>query len=184
MTNICRVIEWNKGVEHWQLKKNKWSEVKAVSHVRLCDPIDYTVHGFLQARILAFPFPGDFPNPVIEPRRLRIVDGFFTSWATRDAQRKENPPQIIKTKESGITRFKTSEKQNNFPMGFISWSEILVPMPECWWLICTLAKCWFMANWGSVCNCKIYNNGLVQEISQRKVESIDVHWLFLLHHWL
>ena len=37
----------------------------------LCDPIDYTVHGILQVRILewvAFPFSGDLPNPGIEPR--------------------------------------------------------------------------------------------------------------------
>ena len=37
----------------------------------LCDPMDYTVHGTLQARILewvAFPSPGDLPNPGIEPR--------------------------------------------------------------------------------------------------------------------
>ena len=37
----------------------------------LCDPIDYTVHGILQARILewvAFPSPRDLPNPGIEPR--------------------------------------------------------------------------------------------------------------------
>ena len=37
----------------------------------LCDPIDYTVHGIFQARILewvAFPSPGDLPNPGIEPR--------------------------------------------------------------------------------------------------------------------
>ena len=37
----------------------------------LCDPMDYTVHGILQARILewvAFPSPGDLPNPGIEPR--------------------------------------------------------------------------------------------------------------------
>ena len=33
--------------------------------------MDYTVHGILQARILewvAFPSPGDLPNPGIEPR--------------------------------------------------------------------------------------------------------------------
>ena len=33
--------------------------------------MDYTVHGILQARILewiAFPYPGDLPNPGIEPR--------------------------------------------------------------------------------------------------------------------
>ena len=37
----------------------------------LCDPMDYTVHGILQARIMewiAFPYPGDLPNPGIEPR--------------------------------------------------------------------------------------------------------------------
>ena len=36
------------------------------SCLTLCDPIDYTVHGILQARILewvAFPSPGDLPNP-------------------------------------------------------------------------------------------------------------------------
>ena len=37
----------------------------------LCDPVGYTVHGILQVRILewvAFPSPGDLPNPGIEPR--------------------------------------------------------------------------------------------------------------------
>ena len=30
----------------------KWSEIKLLSPVRLCDPRDYSVHGILQARIL------------------------------------------------------------------------------------------------------------------------------------
>ena len=37
----------------------------------LCDPMDFTVHGILQTRILewvAFPFSGDLPNAGIEPR--------------------------------------------------------------------------------------------------------------------
>ena len=37
----------------------------------LCEPMDYTVHGILQARILewvTFPFSRDLPNPGIEPR--------------------------------------------------------------------------------------------------------------------
>ena len=37
----------------------------------LCDPMDYTVHGILQVRILewvAFPLSGDLPKPRIEPR--------------------------------------------------------------------------------------------------------------------
>ena len=37
----------------------------------LCNPMDYTVHGILQARILGgqpFLSPGDLPNPGIKPR--------------------------------------------------------------------------------------------------------------------
>ena len=48
------------------------SEVKvAQSCPTLCDPMDYTVHGILQARILewvAFPFSRGSSNPGIEPR--------------------------------------------------------------------------------------------------------------------
>ena len=43
----------------------------------LCNPVNYTVHGIFQARILewgAFPetSPGDLPNPGIEPRSLAL----------------------------------------------------------------------------------------------------------------
>ena len=44
------------------------SEVKvkvAQSCPTLCNPMDYTAHGILQARI---PSPGELPNPGIEPR--------------------------------------------------------------------------------------------------------------------
>ena len=41
----------------------------AVSCPTLCDPMDYTVHGLLHARILKpFLSPGNLPNPGIEPR--------------------------------------------------------------------------------------------------------------------
>ena len=47
------------------------SEVKVTkSYLTLCNPIDYTVHGILQARILewvAYPLPENLPNPGIEP---------------------------------------------------------------------------------------------------------------------
>ena len=39
--------------------------------VTLCDPMDYTAHGILQARMLewvAFPFSRGSPNPGIKPR--------------------------------------------------------------------------------------------------------------------
>ena len=47
----------------------------AQSCLALCDPVDYTVHGILQSRILkSVPFPslGDLPNPGIEPRSPKL----------------------------------------------------------------------------------------------------------------
>ena len=55
----------------------------------LCDPMGYTVHGILQARILewvAFPFSGGLPQPMNWTQVSRIAGGFFTSRATREAQ--------------------------------------------------------------------------------------------------
>ena len=47
-----------------------------ISCPTLCDPMDYTIHGMLQARIL-FPSPGDLPNPGIKPRSPTFqVDSF------------------------------------------------------------------------------------------------------------
>ena len=63
---------------------------KSLSHVRLfCDLMDYTVQGILQARILegvAFPFSRGSFQPRDRTQVSRIADGFFTSWATREAQ--------------------------------------------------------------------------------------------------
>ena len=43
----------------------------ALSCLTHCDPMDYTVHGIPQARILEWGtslFPEDLPNPEVEPR--------------------------------------------------------------------------------------------------------------------
>ena len=55
--------------------KGQW-----LCHVRLCDPMDYTVHGILQARILewvASLSPEDLPNPGIEPRSPAMQADFL-----------------------------------------------------------------------------------------------------------
>ena len=68
------------------------SEVKvkvAQSCPTLWDPVDYTVHGILQARILewvAFPFSRESSQPRDQTQVSSIAGGFFTSWATREAQ--------------------------------------------------------------------------------------------------
>ena len=65
------------------------SDVKvAQSCLTLCDPMDYTVHGILQARILelvAFPFSRGFSQPRDRTQVSRIAGRLFTSWATREA---------------------------------------------------------------------------------------------------
>ena len=46
----------------------------------LCDPMDYTVHGILQARILewvAFPSPGYLLNPGTKPRSPALQVDFL-----------------------------------------------------------------------------------------------------------
>ena len=66
-----------------------WSEVKVA---QLCptlrDPVDYIVHGILQARILgwvAFPFFRGSSQCRDWTQVSHIAGGFFTSWATREA---------------------------------------------------------------------------------------------------
>ena len=53
------------------------------------DPMDYTVHGILQARILewvAVPFSNGLSQPRDRTQVSHIAVRFFTSWATRKAQ--------------------------------------------------------------------------------------------------
>ena len=54
----------------------------------LCDPMDYTVHRILQARILewvALPFSRESSQPRVRIQVSCIAGGFFTSCATREA---------------------------------------------------------------------------------------------------
>ena len=54
----------------------------------VCDPMDYTVHRILQARILewvTFPFCRGSSQPRDRTQVSRIAGGFFTNWAIREA---------------------------------------------------------------------------------------------------
>ena len=66
-----------------RVSKVKWSEVKVVQPCpALCNPMDYTVHGILQARILeriAFSFSRGSSQPRGRTQVSRIADGFFTA---------------------------------------------------------------------------------------------------------
>ena len=64
----------------------------------LWDPIDYTVHGILQARILewvAFPFSRGSSKPRDRTQVSYIAGGFFTRWATREALSFQRDMQIL-----------------------------------------------------------------------------------------
>ena len=54
----------------------------------ICEPMDYTVHGILRARILewvVFPFSRGSSQPRDRSQVSYIASGFFTSCATRGA---------------------------------------------------------------------------------------------------
>ena len=58
------------------------------SCLSLCNPMDYTVHGTLHARVLewrAFPFSIGSSQPRDQTRVSWLAGRFFTSWATREA---------------------------------------------------------------------------------------------------
>ena len=60
----------------------------------LCNPMDYTVHGILQARILewaAFPSPEDLPNPRIKPRFPAFQADSLPSEPPGKPFKKKNP---------------------------------------------------------------------------------------------
>ena len=69
--------------------KMKWNEVKVIQLCpTLCNPMDYTVHGIIQIRILeqvTLPFPSGSSQLRGRTQVSRIAGGFFTSWATREA---------------------------------------------------------------------------------------------------
>ena len=67
-------------------RKVKW---KSLSRVQLCNSMDCTVHGILQARILewvAFHFSRASSQPRDWTQVSCISGGFFTNWATKEAQ--------------------------------------------------------------------------------------------------
>ena len=68
LTSIQREVRW-----------------KSLSHQTLCNPMDYPVHGILQARILAWvavPFSRWSSQPWYQSQVSHNASRFFNSWAT------------------------------------------------------------------------------------------------------
>ena len=88
--NLC-LLHWQEDsllLSH-QGNSNKYMKVKVAQwSPTLCDPMDYTVHGILQARILewvAFPFSRGSSKPRDQIQVSCIAGRFFTNWAIRKA---------------------------------------------------------------------------------------------------
>ena len=85
MKVISEAARTDNTARYMDVVKVKW---KLLSHVWLCNPMDYTVHGILQARILesvAFLFSRASSQLRDRTQVSLIAGGFFTSWATREA---------------------------------------------------------------------------------------------------
>ena len=64
----------------------------------ICDPMDCTVHGILQARTLEWvtaPFSRRSSQLRGQTQVSRVAGGFLTSWATREAQRYSLPHLFV-----------------------------------------------------------------------------------------
>ena len=63
--------------------------IVAELYLTFYDPMHYAVHGILLARMLewgAFPFSRGSSQPKDQTQVSHTADGFFTSWATKEAQ--------------------------------------------------------------------------------------------------
>ena len=119
----------------WGIIFTTWIAVKGLkvkvlvtqSCPTLCDPMDCSppgssVHGILQARILewvAYPFSRGYSQPRIEPRSSHIAGGFFTVWATREAQSEGDGSSILSdfgARQAPLSmRFSRQEHWSGFP---------------------------------------------------------------------
>ena len=91
----------------------KW---KSLSHVWLCDPMDYSVHGILQDRILervAIAFSRGSSQPRDQIQVSCIEGGFFISWTTRDAQEIYNFKQIRCVRDHPIQSLNFADKETS-----------------------------------------------------------------------
>ena len=94
---ILYLKQLEKEEKNSEISKSKVKVQVSQSCPTLCNPIDYTVHGILQARILewvAFPFSRGSSQPKDQTRVSCIAGRFFINWAIREACRRRK--EIIK----------------------------------------------------------------------------------------
>ena len=121
----------------------KW---KSLSHVWLfATPWNYTIHGILQARILewvAIPFSRASSQSRDRTQVSCIAGGFFTSWATREAQYEViNSTLRKKNKEKLRILPNTEPHELTFGVDFPTWDFPASRMIFACWVFCFSLSC-------------------------------------------
>ena len=138
-TNINTGKELQFGTYHLggppvNLLKEGEGESESPSVASDCDLMDYTVHGILQARILEW-IAVPFSRAPSQPRTQisRIAGGFFTSWATREAQAKEREFFYRRDMEIGRDSYKACWRKLGVP-NMVTFNDWVVRISH--WLSC------------------------------------------------
>ena len=117
----------------------------------LCDPMDYTVHGILQAGILelvAIPFSRGPFQPRDWTQVSCIVGRFFTSWATRVINKHFTKEDMqMENKRMSSEKCKLKQKWDS-TTHLLEWPKLERKTDNTkWWWGCgatgTLTHCWW-----------------------------------------
>ena len=90
----------------------------------LCDPMDYMVHGILQARIqewVAFPFSRGSSQPRDQTQVSCIAGRFFTSWATRETHKCQESNAKLMCQGRNIQSLKAAEILSSVRQKCVHW---------------------------------------------------------------
>ena len=133
------------GCEKWTIKKAESDSEVAQPYLTLCDPMDYTAHGILQARVLewvAVPFSRGSSQPRDGTQVSHIAGRFFTSSAIREAHKESWAPKnwcfwivmLEKTLESPFDskESKPVNPKGNQPWIFIERTDAEAEVPILW----------------------------------------------------
>ena len=97
----------------------------AQSCLAVCDPMDYTVCGILQARILgwiAILVSRGYSQPRDGTQVSHIAGGFFTSWTSREAP--DSLQKVVQTTHYSVTSSPNLQKGGKMDIYFLShWLE-------------------------------------------------------------
>ena len=128
---------WTENFQMYNTAELKPSEVKVTqSCLTLCNPIDYTIDGILQARILewvAFPFSKGSSQPRDWTQVFCIAGRFFTNWAIREykldlgkAEKPEIklPTSVVSWRKQGNSRKTSTSAFLTMPKPLTVWITI------------------------------------------------------------